>query len=86
MVTFTDWECGKTICNSGCDCRDNCSCKTADSIAVSPVLAQMSGYPSFDGWVNNKYSSCYYYSVSKSGGYVGSAEKTKLLKNAVCKD
>ena len=86
MVSLSDWECGKSICNSGCDCKDSCACKTADSSAVSPIITQMSGYGSFNGWVTNKYSSCYYYSLNKSGGYVGSTEKTKYGRHAICKD
>jgi Cu2+-exporting ATPase len=57
----------------------------AGVIAVSDVIKQMGGYSSFNGWTSSQYSGCYYYSLNKSGGYVGSTEKTKLKRNAICK-
>ena len=88
MVSLTDWQCAHKICRtgSGCECKDNCSCrKVKDKTGVSDIITQMAGYSSFNGWVTNSYSSCYYYSLNKSGGYVGSAEKTKMTRHAICK-
>jgi hypothetical protein len=87
MVSISDWQCSQKICRTGtnCECKDGCSCKNEDKTAVSDVIKQMGGYSSFNGWTSSQYSGCYYYSLNKSGGYVGSTEKTKLKRNAICK-